>query len=234
MKVYFTTYGDERFKFSRQRIVDEASKIGVFDKVFCYDQSKLNRWFNDAPANVLKVLGCKKGGGYWIWKPFCVLDALSGLNAGDALIYADAGCTIYPTLESKENLLNLIDETNRSDEGVMRFASPFNERAWTKRDVFDAIAPNEFNNINGKQLTANRFIIIKGSLGERQVEKWASYVMSSVSLFDDSKSARPSAAEFKQNRHDQSVFSLISKRYGAIFKTFDDIDVSIKATRIRQ
>ena len=36
-----------------------------------------------------------RGGGYWVWKPLIVREALCGLEDGDVLLYCDAGCTLH-------------------------------------------------------------------------------------------------------------------------------------------
>eukprot|EP00966_Prymnesium_polylepis_P200544 4646765-Prymnesium_polylepis.1 len=35
-----------------------------------------------------------RGGGYWLWKPLVVREALHALADGEALLYCDAGCTL--------------------------------------------------------------------------------------------------------------------------------------------
>ena len=36
----------------------------------------------------------KRGGGYWLWKPYIIFRELSKISENDILVYCDAGCII--------------------------------------------------------------------------------------------------------------------------------------------
>lgn len=61
MKRYFIFYGDENFKFFRERIDWEVNNFGVFDsiKVFCLDDLSFS--FKEKFVEVFKY---ERGGGY--------------------------------------------------------------------------------------------------------------------------------------------------------------------------
>lgn len=60
-KIYFCTYGDEKFKESRQRIADEAKKLGCFDDIHIFTPEKLSQDFKTRYKDILTK---KRGGGY--------------------------------------------------------------------------------------------------------------------------------------------------------------------------
>ena len=69
-------------------------------------------------------------------------------------------------------------------------------------------------------------------------------ICSDYSMIDDSPSIENNITNFKVHRHDQSIFSILRKKYGTIsvpddtwFKNFSSpeaLQVPILATRIRQ
>jgi len=142
-------------------------------------------------------------------------------------------CTINSGKSSLEQLYYLINQTIAHETGIMCFRNPYKEREWTKRDVFEEIHPAAFDQIDEKQYTANRIILMKCSNTLEHIEDWCQLGLNAPHLFDDSPSVLKNAPEFKENRHDQSVFSLLSKRRGCLEMKFADINPVIALTRIR-
>ena len=96
MKI-FLTYGDQKFILSRKRISLEAKNLNYFDKIITEtediknDIEIINCLKN---PNFKKVFTAKRGGGYWMWKPYIIYKNLLLLNNNDILVYSDSGSTI--------------------------------------------------------------------------------------------------------------------------------------------
>ena len=60
---------------------------GLFDKVISYSDKDIDADFRHKNQKLLRV---KRGGGYWIWKPYIIKKALADLNTGDFLFYMDS------------------------------------------------------------------------------------------------------------------------------------------------
>ena len=231
-QVHFVTYGNKRFTNSRNRIAGEAEQMGIFSSIQVYTEKNLKLWFGKSPRTLKKILSSYRGGGYWLWKPLCVYEKLLHVNKGDVIVYADAGCTINPS--KKNNLISLIQETIVHDSGIMRFINGHKEVLWTKGDVYQEIYPDAISDLTTRQLSSGRFIVVKSEKTMKHIKEWVDYALFQPHLFDDSPSDLPNYEEFIENRHDQSVFSLISKRRGCLVKEFKDIEPIIAATRIRR
>jgi hypothetical protein len=89
MANFFISYGDDKFKKSIKLIKKEAREIGIFDFVKAYTPHDLPESIKSSPLYLFK-----KGGGYWIWKPYIIYDALQHCKENDIVYYADAGCTL--------------------------------------------------------------------------------------------------------------------------------------------
>ena len=139
-KRYFCTYGDDNFIESRQRIVNEAEKTGLFDKCFFYSDISLpGEEFLKVKSDsklFCEVSSSKRMGGYGLWKAYILFKTLKKLNYGDILVYSDAGCTIKTDKNSINQLEDLIFEIEKSWEGVLGVRNSFIEKNWTKGDAF--------------------------------------------------------------------------------------------------
>lgn len=89
MAFIFISYGDDRFRVSLDRILRQAKKSGLFDKVMGYTPQSLPEHVRSSP-----LFNYPTGGGCWCWKPFIIQQTLQKCKNGDLVCYADAGCTL--------------------------------------------------------------------------------------------------------------------------------------------
>lgn len=152
--------------------------------------------------------------GYGIWRPYIILNKLKQINDNDVLIYLDAGCSINN--KGKERFDQYINMLQNSDECIISFQMPHLEKVWTTKEIF-----NYFNiDINGKE--ANSGQILDGILIMKKCNKllniiniWYNTIYDNVLLFTDHYNGKQEKY-FKDNRHEQSIFSIIRKIHGSI------------------
>ena len=73
--IVFVTFGNEKFKNSRERIVNQAKSIGIFNKCLYETEDILNDTeFVRALKykEFLRVFSLSRGFGYWMWKPYVI------------------------------------------------------------------------------------------------------------------------------------------------------------------
>ena len=77
-------------EFARGRRINSATgyAMGGFDKVIEYSPEGLDEEFRQKNESILKY---KRGGGYWLWKPYIIKSALARAGEGDFLFHSDAG-----------------------------------------------------------------------------------------------------------------------------------------------
>ena len=97
MKIHFITYSDVKFKESARRLCRQAKSFDIFDSIQRYSPK-------DLPASLrsMPVFNFSRGGGYWLWKPYVILNKLNVIKEDDILCYSDAGSILYPTQEWSE------------------------------------------------------------------------------------------------------------------------------------
>jgi len=234
----FLNYGDQKYILSRKRISLEAQNLNYFDKIITETEDiKNDLEIIDClkNPNFKKVFNARRGGGYWLWKPYIIYKHLQLLNDNDILIYSDSGSTI-PNRKSTINKLNkYVDIVKNSDKGILAFRNPHIESKWTKGDVFKHFNCLDNKDIyNTRQFSGGRLQIIKKCEYSLKIYKlWWDTAKNYPNLFDDSTSITKKCNNFTENRHDQSVFSVICKTNG-VEEEFDWESIPIKVTRIRQ
>ena len=165
------------------------------------------------------VLG-SRGYGYWCWKPQIVLQALRDMHDGDVLLYADAGCHLNPC-----GLTRLMDYYELAKEhGIVAFQSRtldvppkhlLTDSCWSKGDLLDYFGAREDDSIVATgQLGGGVFLLKKDSTTIAFYEQFKQVFVQHFHLCDDSPSISPNLPGFVENRHDQSVFSILGKKAG--------------------
>lgn len=190
------------------------------------EQAKSTSWFTDVhtftEADLIKdsefwgVNGefmskhCR-GFGYWLWKPYIIYKTLQSLNDDDILVYADAGCTI--NISGSKRFEEYIQLLNDSPFGLVCFQlGGCQEKVYTKNAVFQHFQPTE-SQIESDQIMATVCLIRKTSFSKALVQEW--FLTSSMHhLINDERGNEKS--EFKDHRHDQSIFSMTVKKYSDV------------------
>ena len=150
----------------------------------------------------------KRGGGYWIWKPYFILKTLKEIvKYNDYLIYSDSG-SIY--IDSVYYLLSVMI---RDKIDIMSFHLPHQQKYWTKRDAFLLMNCDTQKYAESKQILAT-FIFMKNTNFTRSfINEWLKYAQDKRIITDQPNVlGKPNYLGFRENRHDQSIFSLMIKK----------------------
>ena len=187
------------------RLCAEARALGVFDEVRGYTEADLSDEDKAyASAN-------PRGYGYWRWKPAICLRHFETLAEGDVVVYADAGCVFNPP--AKARLLEYAEMART--HGIVGFQMTHVERQWTKRELLQVFqCEHRPEIVNTGQVEATAFVFAKTEHTERILRSWNAIPRWSPIAIDDTLTI-PQASDFREHRHDQSIFSLLLKLYGA-------------------
>lgn len=203
------TYGDERWKNMRELFVKMASKYGGADVVKAYTWSDIDEEFKIKNAHILQN---PRGGGYWLWKPYIVNDALSKLEEGDYLLYVDAGRPII------NKVRYLIEALEQSGQDVMTFCTrsvASLEKFWSKRDAFILLDCEEKEYWDTRQRGGGLLVLRKTIESVKLVKDWLYFAQDERITTDKENQLGKSNYEgFRENRHDQVSLSLLSKKAG--------------------
>lgn len=88
-KIYLCSFCDTSLTPSAKRLSMQAHEFEVFEDIFMYNETMLTGEFKEHFKDKLVP---SRGFGYWVWKPYIILETMKKLNYGDILLYVDIGC----------------------------------------------------------------------------------------------------------------------------------------------
>lgn len=217
MGVHFISYGDSRFTASIKRILAEARNMGAFDSCVAVTRDDLDKGFLDSHA---VVLAHKKGGGYYLWKPYVILTRLEQANDNDIVFWVDAGCTFNKNgIERFSQYIDIINKT----EGILSFLTRkipprrnskygrYVEIEWSKRDLIDFLGAREFELTT--QICTGVCAFRKTAFVVRLVRAWYETCVIDDYQYLYKPSATRNHEDFREHRWEQSIFSLLLKKH---------------------
>jgi hypothetical protein len=199
---HFLSFANKRYYSGLSRIGTEALNCGYFDVVNCFTENNLPEEINNY-ANLNP-----RGYGFWIWKPFLISEYIKTINYDDIVVYCDAGCHI--SIKGKNRYEQYLEMLKTND--LISFELPHLNQTWTKPDVFEKLNSQDFEQ---KMIVGGIVIFKKTESTIKLFEEWFQLPYNDRSLIDDSKSILKNGS-FKDHRHDQSIYSLIVKKYNPI------------------
>lgn len=218
-KIHFITYGDDNFKKSKARILKEAEEFGEFTTITGYGPEDLDNNFKEKYKDILKE---KRGGGYWIWRPYILNKKFQEIDDDDIIIFLDAGSGINP--KGKTRLYEYINMFNNTDKGIISFQHNngyeghphLEEKYWTTKEIFKYFNVDLNDQIiNTKQFSGSPLILKKNNHSRLFVDTFLKVLENEPYLFTD-KYNNNQLIEFIDNRHDQSISSIIRKNINSI------------------
>jgi hypothetical protein len=213
-KKVLCTFADSGLSPTLKRFEEQAKGM-PYNNLFIYTENELDKEFYDYWKDKFKL----RGFGYWVWKPQIILQTLDKIQDGDILQYTDVGCHFNPCGLYK--LDKYFDSTDKSLNGILGFQQNYLEKDWTKGDLFDYFNVRKQKDIyDTGQLCSGIIFIKKSEKSISIIKNWLKVYYDNFSLVDDSPSRSSNFNGFKENRHDQSIFSILAKINNAIMAQF--------------
>lgn len=205
MKVVLTNLSNKLYEESRFRLNNSALKHGI-NEINSFDFEDIKK-FPFYETNK-KILDTPKGIGYWLWKPFIILEAMKKIAEGDIIVYADCGIEI---IENIDPLLTICKENNP----VLLFANEnLKNKFWTKRDCFVIMNCDAKKYWDGLQTDAAFSLFRKSPQSELFLTEWLHFCSDErVISSDPNVCGKKNFFGFKEHRWDQSILSLLAIKH---------------------
>lgn len=202
--IWAITYGNEKYERAKKLNCKTAKKYGA-DKVIAYGPNDVDEDFKKRNSLIWEQ-SC--GGGYWLWKPYILLMTLEKLNGEDYLIYTDAGAIFVDKISK---LINCMEKENQD---IMVFSIALKERAWTKRDTFLLLGCDKPEFADSMQILGGYVILKKTEFVKNFLKEWLFWLQDARAVTDQPNClGKENYPEFVEHRHDQSILSLLCKKY---------------------
>jgi hypothetical protein len=198
-------YADASFRRSQQLNSETGMRVALFDKFVSYAPRNID---TDFLRKNSRILSQQRGSGFWLWKPYFIKKSLELIGDGDFLFYCDAGAYFIAPIDP------LIDVAVQSGQDLIAFDVGFVEKIYTKRDAFilmDCDSPRYSESI---QRLGGFCLWKKSEFTKHLVDEYLHYAQDERIITDiDNTLGRPNYEGFREHRHDQSIFSLLTKKY---------------------
>lgn len=200
-----------------QRLSAQALQSGMFDDSIVLDAAYIKQHFPGFwEAHGSFMTSHRRGFGYWVWKPFVILETLKNLPAGWGLAYLDGGCVLNDTPRARERLedykSHALSHSVWATELISLAGEDFTNQTWCKADAFSRLgASPELRALN--QVQAGILLLANDSVSRELLELWSQVSLEEEYRYlDDSPSLEPNAPTFREHRHDQALFNIIFRQ----------------------
>lgn len=225
VKYHFITFATPDHMSFAEANVKSALEIGCFDTAKIYTMNDLDDYFKAKNAHILNK---PRGSGYWIWKPYFILKTLLEIDEGDILCYNDSKYLWLKNIRQFEtNILtgkNIGVYKNKPNEPC------YIEKEWTKFDALVLMNIRQENNFRNNVINSNQvwagFILLRKTFNPiRFVSEWLTYAQDERIVTDLHNIFGRNDCNFHDHRHDQSILSLLCKKWGIFMHEMNKNDL---------
>lgn len=212
--IYFATYGDEKYENSKIRLSKQANELKLFKEVISFGKNDLIKEFKEGYSDILDK---PRGGGYWIWKLDILEQMFDKMKENDFVVYLDAGCNLNKY--GKQRLYEYIGMFENTESGILSFQMHDQlEKYWTTKEIFNYFnCENDNTILETGQYLGGVFILRKNEHSKKYLQLFKQCLECDKNLITDVYNKNGNQKSyFKDNRHDQSITSIIRKQIGSI------------------
>ena len=203
------TFGGEQYDITIRDMVERGKHLGA-DETWIYTDLWLtkrpfytiNRWLWDHHH--------KRGFGWYAWKPFVIIEALSRLyDDEDVVLFIDADTRPI------NDITVLFDECRRIG-GIMLFrAETYQQRNWCKRDCYIVMGQDTPEYWDAPHAVARFMAFQKGKWNADQfLYEWQTYCVNPVAMTFDKSVLGPELDGFIEHRNEQAILTNLAHKYG--------------------
>lgn len=208
-KLILVSFADRRYRNSLKRLEQQTKDFPFDERYFLTQDNCLTKVY----WRRLKPWLYRRGYGFWSWKASIVKDFFNRLDEGDLLFWSDAGLYWNDTPKAKKKFCEYIGMLAGVND-ILTFSQPTIEQEWTKGDVLAALGAYDNEDIcKTPQFLGGLFLIKKTKRTVELVDRWVELVDLKKELVTDKRSVMPNKEGFIEHRHDQSIFSVLVKKY---------------------
>lgn len=199
MAVTLLSYSTPNFRWSQRLLVLSAKLTGIKQ---CISKTRTDLEKTDFYKQYRYILDQPRGGGYWLWKPYYLLETLQQLHEGDILVYADSAALLWKRLD------HVIEHVQKNN-GLGLFYNAGKLSHYCKRDLFVAMNCDEERYYTAPLIHANFMIFVKNETTLSFLTEVLNYATTSELITDAPNGlGKENISGFIDHRHDQSIFSL--------------------------
>lgn len=209
-RIGLITFGDgtRNWVNARRRLARQATNSRYFHVVeghslkdLTYDLTGKDRNFIEQNRRTL---------GFCLFKPFSILKYLRDHPEIGIVVYLDAGSEINRSRQSRQVFDHYVEEVD--NRGFLGFQLDNLEKYWTKADLFMHLS-TPFKDRNSGQIAGGHLLFTR-EFAVTHCQEWLEVMRrENYHYLDNSPSVHPESDDFISHRYDQSISSLLLKKY---------------------
>ena len=195
-----------------QRINSLTGKwIAGFNKIIEYSPGDIDDVFAKEHSYVLSI---ERGNGLWLWKPYFIYRTLCELSDGDFLFYCDSGAYFIRSIKAIERISH--------NQGIWISHFPTITCNWIKPDLFQLMDCDNEATKTSRMIHSAFIGLVKCELSMRFAKDWLDCCCDIRMLDSVNRNYASTDPRFIEHREDQSVLTLLLKRYYSELTTHHD------------
>ena len=206
-KIIAITYANSLFQQQLEFNKKSALEIGKVDEHIIYGPNDIDPEYKEKNKEIISEF---KDNEYCLWKPYFIYKAFKEkLREGDYIIYTDVGILYM------NSTYLLIDFLKKQNAEMWMNKLNLKERLFSKRDAFIIMGVDMPFYSETYQYMGGIQIYRKSKYTEKFLEKLLFYSQDKRIILDTPNTLGfENYPGFKENMHDQTVLSLLIKKYG--------------------
>lgn len=206
MSIHLVSFATPSYYPSLRRLERSAANFGVkFFHSYNFEIIKRNPFY----TKYRHILAQPRGAGYWLWKPFIILETLKQLSDEDVLIYLDCDVIVV------KNLSALCELCNADNPILLVTDHGHQNKTLTRRDCFYYLDCDNEKYYEAEQVWAGLQVYRKTQKSIKFVQEYLDLCCDERILGDGpNHCGLPNIDGFIDHRYDQSVLSLLAEKAG--------------------
>jgi hypothetical protein len=198
------SFANEEYLNKQNYLNSYAESSGLKTHSYSYEWLKHQDFYKENED----VFNESPGLGYFLWKPFIILDAMSKIPEGEMILYSDVGDMFHPDLIPYVNSI-------MGDDFCLLLIGGFPNKVLTKRDCFVYMDCDEEDYWDSIQLEAGMSFWKVCDQAKNLVSEWLEYCKDRRIISDDENvSGKENFPSFREHHHDQSILTNLAVKYG--------------------
>lgn len=205
MNTHFITYSDKNFERQRINIINYANNTFDYTEGFTREQLVTTSFYNENK----KLLDNNKGAGFWVWKPYIILEKLNSINENDIVFYLDCADVFANELSG---VLKKYFTDNDTDH-ILTYGGQNKQKWYTKKDAFYLMDCDNKKYHEHLQLEAGILCFKNTEKIRKIVEEWLFYCTNENIISDIENIHGNNYDGFIKHQSDQSVLTNLAIKY---------------------
>jgi len=214
MKKYILLYNDNTCNVFLNNLIQSIKRYSDFI-IIIYNKKDIDEQFIN---NNKKCLDEKRGGGFWLWKPYIINETLKKIQDNDLLFYLDSKYYFtepFHALYANNLKQDILVWKNKPNESTNLMKN------WCKMDVIVNYGMiNQVFKQNANDCWAGAIFIKKTPFIITFIKEWLDMCCIYENI-SDSPSIIPNDKQFNDHRHDQSLLSIMLHKYNIRMHFFE-------------